>query len=144
VLAYGFRRLAGLFSCESSVETGRTAEAISDVLFELEDVGRPGAIDQGELDRAKASLTRGYVRSFETASQLVRAAALLITYGLDEATFDRFVPSVESVMPNDVQAAAQRFIRPAEATAVIVGDGSRLADALGALGRPVSTVAPEF
>jgi predicted Zn-dependent peptidase len=142
--AFDFRRLAGLFSCDSSVQADRTAEAVSDVLFELEDAGRPGAIEAGELERAKASLTRGYVRSFETATQLVRAAALLITHGLDASTFDRFVPSVEAMTAADVEAAAARSIRPAEATVVVVGDSARVGPALSALGLPIETVTPEF
>jgi zinc protease len=141
---FDFRRLAGLFSCESSVQTDRTAEAVSDVLLELEDVGRPGAVEPDELDRAKASLTRGYVRSFETASQLVRATALLITYGLDADTFDRFVPGVQAVTAADVHAAATRFIRPPEATIVVVGDAARAGEPLRALGRRVEQVTPEF
>ena len=142
--AFDFRRAAGLFSCETSVQTDRTAEAVSDILAELEDVRREGAVEGDELDRAKASLTRGYVRSFETASQLVRAAALLMTYRLDERTFDRFVPGVESLTGNDVEAAARTFIRPADATVVVVGDASRCRETLQGLGREVQDVSPEF
>jgi predicted Zn-dependent peptidase len=142
--AFDFRRAAGLFSCETSVQADRTAEAVEDILAELEDVRREGAVEDDELDRAKASLTRGYVRSFETASQLVRAAALLVTYGLDEGTFDRFVPGVDSLTAADVEAAARKFIRPVDATVVVVGDASRCRDTLEALGRPVEAVAPEF
>ena len=142
--AFDFRRAAGLFSCETSVQADRVAEAVEDILAELEDVRRAGAVEDDELDRAKASLTRGYVRSFETASQLVRAAALLLTYGLDEGTFDRFVPGVDSLTAADVEAAARKFIRPADATVVVVGDASRCRDVLEGIGRPVQAVSPEF
>jgi zinc protease len=141
---FDFRRLAGLFSCDASVETGRTAEAVTDVLAELEDVRRPGAVDGDELARAQASLTRGYVRSFETAAQLVRAAALLVTHGLDTDTFDRFVPGIDAVTTADVHQTAQAFIRPDEATVVVVGDAGRVADDLAALGRPTAAVTPAF
>ena len=136
--AFDFRRAAGLFSCETSVQADRTAEAVDDILAELENVRREGAVEADELDRAKASLTRGYVRSFETASQLVRAAALLVTYGLDDSTFDRFVPSVDALTAADVEAAARKFIRPAEATVVVVGDASQCRETLEGLGRPVA------
>jgi predicted Zn-dependent peptidase len=142
--AFDFRRTAGLFSCETSVQADRTAEAVEDILAELDDVRRERAVTDDELARAKASLTRGYVRSFETASQLVRAAALLITYGLDEETFDRFVPGVEALTSADVEAAARRFIRPQDATVVLVGDVSTWRAPLEAIGRPVQPVSPEF
>ena len=142
--AFDFRRTAGLFSCETSVQGDRTAEAVEDILAELEDIRRDGAVEGEELDRGKASLTRGYVRSFETASQLVRAAALLVTYGLDEGTFDRFVPGVDSLTGADVEAAARTFIRPADATVIVVGDASRCGEGLEGLGRRVEAVSPEF
>ena len=53
--------------------------------------------------RAKASLTRGYVRNFETAGQMARAAAQIATHGLPDDTFDRFVPSVEAVTAEHVR-----------------------------------------
>jgi zinc protease len=142
--AFDFRRTAGLFSCESSVQADRTAEAVEDILAELEDVRREGAVRVDELDRAKASLTRGYVRSFETASQLVRAAALLVTHGLDDTTFDRFVPGVDSLTSADLEAAARTFLRPHDATVVVVGDASKVRESLEGLGRRVELVSPEF
>ena len=45
-----------------------------------------------ELARAKASLTRGYVRHFETAGQLARAAGQLATHELDPDVFDGSCP----------------------------------------------------
>ena len=142
--AFDFRRAAGLFSCETSVQTDRAAEAVGDILAELEDVRRDSAIALDELERAKASLTRGYVRSFETPSQLARAAALLVTYGLDEATFDRFVPCVEAVTSADVHAVARTYIRPSDVTVVIVGDAAGTGPDLDGLGRTVDMVSPEF
>jgi predicted Zn-dependent peptidase len=142
--AFDFRRTAGLFSCETSVQADRVTEAVEDVLTELEDVRHDGAVAADELDRAKASLTRGYVRSFETATQLVRAAALLVTYGLDEGTFDRFVPSVESLTAADIETAARTFLRPADATVVVVGDASLCRASLERIGRPIQAVSPEF
>ena len=85
------------------------------------------------------------MRSFETASQLVRAAALLVTYGLDEGTFDRFVPGVDSLTAADVEDAARMFIRPADATVVVVGDASRCREgARTASDARVEAVSPEF
>jgi predicted Zn-dependent peptidase len=142
--AFDFRRTAGLFSCETSVQADHATEAVVDVLAELDDVRRVGAVAADELDRAKASLTRGYVRSFETATQLVRAAALLVTYGLDDGTFDRFVPGVDSLTATDIETAARTFLRPADATIVVVGDSSLCRTPLEDIGRPILAVSPEF
>ena len=61
-----------------------------------------------------------------------------------EGTFDRFVPGVDSLTAADVEAAARNFIRPADATVVVVGDASRCRDTLEVLGRPIEVVSPEF
>jgi zinc protease len=97
-----------------------------------------------ELARAKASLTRGYVRHFETEGQLVRAAAQLATYALDDGTFDRFVPLVGAVTAGDVQQAAVAHVRPEDSTIVVVGDAESCLAPLEALGRAVVPTAPDF
>jgi zinc protease len=141
--AFDFRRVAGTLSCETSVQADATAEAVADILAEFEAIGRTPTPDD-ELARAKASLTRGYVRHFETAAQLGRAAMQLATYGLDDGTFDRFVPTVEALDSEHLQDVAREFIRPKDATIVVVGDASVCRAPLEALGRPLSLTAPEF
>ena len=71
--SFDFRRVAGTLSCESSVEARATADAVADVLEELAEIRRT-LVPAGELAAATASLTRGYVRHFETGGQLARAA----------------------------------------------------------------------
>jgi zinc protease len=141
--SFGFRRFAGKFACDASVQSDRTAEAASEVIREFEAV-RAEPVGADELARAKAALSRGYVRHFETASQYARAAMQLVTYGLDDRTFDRFVPAVESVSAAEVLARARQHIRPDEAVIVVVGDGRECRAALDGLGRPVVEVVPEF
>ena len=97
-----------------------------------------------ELARAKASLTRGYVRNFETAGHLARAAVQLSTYDLDEVEFDRFVPRVDAVTESDIATTAREFLHPDVAAIVVVGDAERVRAELESLGRPVRIFEPEF
>lgn len=142
--AFDFRRRAGAFVCETSVQADGTGQAIGDILAEYEAIRQPDAVGADELSRAKASLTRGFVRHFETADQLVRACSQLVTYGLDDDTFDRFVEAIEHVSAADAVDAARTFIHPDRCTAVIVGDPDHAQPALEALGRPATVVTPEF
>jgi predicted Zn-dependent peptidase len=142
--SFGFRRVAGTFACETSVQADQTAAAVADILEEFAAIRLDGSVLAPELARAKASLTRGYVRHFETEGQLVRAAAQLATYALDDRTFDRFVPLVGAVTAADIHRAAGEFVRPAEASVVVVGDAATCLAPLEALGRPVVPTAPEF
>ena len=118
--------------------------AVEDVLAECDAVRADGNIPLDELSHAQASLTRGYVRHFETTGQLVRAAAQLVTHDLDADTFDRFVPGVDSVTAMELAETARRFLHPGRATVVVVGDASVCRAPLEALGRPVIVTTPEF
>jgi predicted Zn-dependent peptidase len=142
--SFGFRRVAGTFACETSVQADQTALAVVEILSEFAAIRVEDAVLPPELSRAKASLTRGYVRHFETEGQLVRAAAQLATYDLDDRTFDRFVPLVSAVTADEIQRAATEHVRPADASIVVVGDAASCLAPLEALGRIVVPTAPAF
>jgi predicted Zn-dependent peptidase len=142
--SFDMRRRGGSFCCLTGVQSSATALAVSEILSEISAVRSEGAIAAGELDRARAGLTRGYVRQFETTAQLARAAVILVTYELPDDTFDRFVPGVERVTVDDVTAAARQHLHPDRAVVVIVGDEARCHADLETLGRTVRTISPEF
>ena len=139
-----FRRAGSTFACNTSVQSDATANAIEDILADFEAVraGRP--IEGEELARAQSSLTRGYVRHFETPGHLVRAAAELARFGLPDDTFNRFVPAVEAVTGAGVLDAARRWVRPGACVAAVVGDAERCRSDLARLGRDIVDTVPEF
>jgi zinc protease len=141
---FDMRRYGGAFSCVTGVQSSATAVAVEEILKELRAVREPDAVTEAEIDRARAWLTRGYVRQFETTGQLARAAVVLASYGLPDDTFDQFVPRVSRVSRGDVSAAAQRHLDPDRAVVVIVGDEERCRPELEALGRKIGVVTPEF
>jgi len=142
--SFDMRRAGGAFSCETSVQADATDVAIREILGELRAIQADGAVGPEELEAARASLTRGYVRHFETAAQLARALAQLSTYELEPDTFDRFVPSVNAVTSHDLMRAARTFLHPDDCAIVVVGDAARYREPLEALGRDVTLVTPEF
>lgn len=142
--SFDFRRVSGGFCCETSVQADATARAVADVLGQFDAIRQDGNLGEAELDRAKASLTRGYVRNFETAAQLARAAAQLATFDLADDVFDRFVPQVEAVTTAIATETARTYVRPADTTVVVVGDAATVRGPLEALGRPVVEADPEF
>lgn len=137
---FDFRVAGGAFSCDTAVQADATPLAVREVLAEFAAVGGARPADGTELARAKSSLTRGYVRHFETPAHLAHAAARLATFDLPEDTFARFVPGVEAVTAADVSRAAADHVRPADATIVLVGDGTGWRDSLAEFGRPVEEV----
>jgi zinc protease len=137
---FDFRVEGGAFSCDTAVQADATLLAVREILSEFEAVGASRPADGAELARAKSSLTRGYVRHFETPAHLAHAAARLATFGLPEDTFARYVPAVEAVTATDVSSAAAQYVRPQDASVVLVGDATAWRESLTELGRPVTEI----
>ena len=130
---FDWRRGVAPFSLQASVNTVATADAIADSLAELDAIRGARPPSDTEMTVAKASLTRGYPRGFETVQQVARAAAQLALYGLPDTYFEEFVPRVSAVQPEDVVHVAERYVDPARAVTLIVGDYQAIARSLDQL-----------
>jgi predicted Zn-dependent peptidase len=139
---FDWRRGLSPFVLQASVHTASTADAIADAIAEIEGLrdSRPPTHD--ELVLAKASLTRGYPRNFETAQQVARSVAQLALYDLPDSYFAEFVPKVNAIGQDDVTRAAARYLMPAKMSTLIVGDHSAIADSLSTLGLGMPSVLP--
>lgn len=131
---FDWRRGPSTFALQASVHTASTAEAIDDSMRELDALRRVRPVTSEELTLAKASLTRGYPRNFETAEQVARGAAQLALYGLSDTYFETFVPNVHTVTAADITDAAWRHLDPERFTAIVVGDREVIEEPLAALG----------
>jgi predicted Zn-dependent peptidase len=136
---FEFRRAPGPFAVQASVQTSATADSVREVFAELQGLGADHPVTPGELDLAKASLTRGYPRNFETAEQLARAMAQQVVHGLPDDYYDRFVPTIRAVDGAAVTRVATRWIPPDRMTVVVVGDRASVREPLAQLdlGEPV-------
>ena len=131
---FDWRRGIAPFALRTSVQTAATADAISDCLAELEAIRGARPPSEHEMFLAKASLTRGYPREFETAGQVARSVARLALYGLPDTYFEEFVPSVQAVNAADVMRVAERHVDPARAVTLVVGDYQAIAESLESIG----------
>jgi predicted Zn-dependent peptidase len=131
---FDWRRGTTPFSLQASVHTATTADAVRDALAELADIRGPRQLTEQELALAKASLTKGYARNFETAQQVTRSVAQLALYRLPDTYFAEFVPKVNRITVQEVTRVAEQYLEPSRMTTLIVGDHSVIADSLGALG----------
>jgi zinc protease len=91
---------------------------------------------------AKASLTRGYPRNFETAQQVARSVCQLALYDLPDTYFAEFVPKANSVTADQVVDATQRHLDPGRLTTLVVGDHAAIGDSLRTLAQGELQVLP--
>ncbi len=135
---FDLRRGLGPFVLQTSVQTEATLPAIREAHRELEDIrdARPATSD--ELALARASVTRGYPRGFETAQQVARAVAQLALHALPDTYFEEFVPRVEAVRVEDISRVSVEYLDPARTATLVVGDYDRLRPELtAAMGEPL-------
>ena len=124
--AFDFRRAAGPFVLNVSVQSEVTVDAIIESLGELHAIRGPRPVTAAELRAGRAALTRGYPRNFETADQISRAAAQLSLYDLPDDYFSTFVPKVLAVDEAAVTRVAEQYIDPSRLVTVIVGDRDKV------------------
>ena len=139
---FDWRRGLAPFALQASVHTASTADAIRDSLAEIEGIRGRRPLTDEELVLAKASLTRGYPRNFETAQQVARSVGQLALYDLPDTYFEEFVPRVNAITGADVTRVAERYLDPARLTTLVVGDHSAIAESLQGLGFGAAEVVP--
>ena len=132
--AFEFRRLAGPFVLQVSVQTTATARAIEESIGEIAGLRGPRPVTADELELGIAGLTRGYARNFETADHIARAAMQLALFDLPDDYFAQFVPTVSCVTAADVHRVMERHVHPPRLTTLIVGDLDAVGADLPALG----------
>ncbi len=128
--SFDFRRAAGPFVLNASVQSEVTVDAIIEALDELQAIRGARPVTAAELRAGRAALTRGYPRNFETAEQISRGAAQLALYDLPDDYFSTFVPKVLTVDEAAVTRVAEQHIDPSRLLTVIVGDREKVAPAL--------------
>jgi predicted Zn-dependent peptidase len=137
--AFDFRRGRGPFMLQTSVQSDATAEAVKESLIEIHAIRTDRPPTPEEVETAKAALTRGYARNFETAEQLARALAQLVLYGLPDDYFDTFMSKVSEVTVDRTREVAVMHIDPNRLGIAIVADSAVVTPQIASagLGEPV-------
>lgn len=137
--AFDFRRGRGPFILQTSVQSDGTAEAVKESLIEIHAIRTDRPPTPEEVEVAKAALTRGYARNFETAEQLARALAQLLLYGLQDDYFDTFIAKVSEVTVDAARQVAVAHLDPDRLGIAIVADAAVVTPQIIAagLGEPV-------
>ena len=119
---------------QTSVQISGTADAVATSLAEVRAIrdARPPTTD--EVETARAALTRGYPRNFETAEQTARAIGQLVLYDLSDDYYDAFRANVEKVSVERAREVAATHLDPDRLAVVIVSDSSAVTPQLHAAG----------
>jgi zinc protease len=119
-----FRRTPGYFVVATGVRTDVTAPALSEIARELTRM-RDGATPD-ELTLAKDSIVRSLPSQFETSGVVTSTTANLFLYDLPLDYYAKAQARFASVTPQQVTAAARKYVVPEKTLYVIVGDRAKV------------------
>ena len=129
---FDWRRQAGPFGVDSAVKSDVTADAVREVLGEIDRM-RGAPVAPEELSLATSYLDGVFPIRYETTSSIAAALANRELYGLPDDYFDSYRANVRAVTVADVQRAAETHLRPDALQVVIVGDPAVVRAPLDAL-----------
>ena len=108
------------------VQTDKTSESMAEIVKEYSDYLSTKPITQDELAKGKASKTLRLPGQFETLGALKGGVSGIVTYDRDLDYLDQLPALLDEPSLNQVQAKAQKYIKPNQWTWLIVGDLSKI------------------
>jgi zinc protease len=129
--------IGGSWAAAATFATDRAHDGIQAMLAIFEQTRATPPSDD-ELGRARADITTAVERSFETTHGAARAAVRLVRSELSLDTYEQLRARLDAVTAAQVQAALEL----SDLSIVVAGDWSKLRDALGTLGLPITQYEP--
>ncbi len=129
---YDWRRQAGPFVVSTAVQSEVTAEAIAEVLKEIDRM-RSEEIGEDELTLATNYLEGVFPIRYETTAAIASALANMVIFELPETYYDTYRSNIGAVTTSDVLTAAKSHVQPESLQIVVVGNPSVLEGPITAL-----------
>jgi zinc protease len=123
---FSYGRQIGFWTGRAAVQTKFTKESLAEFEKEFNGIREKKPITSGELEIAKANLTRGFAQRFETLERLIQHVDEIFSYDLPSEEISRYPSEIEKVTLEQARAAARKYISVSGSIIVIVGDLSKI------------------
>ena len=111
----------GYFSASASVRNEVTDSSIMQILNELKRI-RTEVVDAQTLQETKNRISGAFARGTESPQTIANYALNIIRYDLPDDFYASYLERLEAVSAKEIQAAAQKYIRPEGAYIFVVGN----------------------
>jgi len=112
------------FCVSTSVGIENTANAVHEIFNELN--GIQEGIKPEELEFAKSSIIRKFPSNFETNKQIASNIIGMVIHSLPDNYFNNYIEEIKSIEMDNVNSAAEKYIKPNESIIILVGDKAKL------------------
>jgi zinc protease len=130
---------AGTFTAGGQTKSETTVPFVRSLLAEIERV-RTTPISEQELNYAKDSILNSFVFNFEDPNQTLSRLMRYEYFGYPEDFIFQYQKAVKATTIQDVQRAAQKYLKPDRLVTLVVGNSQAIQPALSSLGTKVETV----
>ena len=115
------------------VQTDKTSESMAEIVKEYAEYLSTQPITEDELAKGKASKTLRLPGQFETLGALKSGVSGIVTYDRNLDYLNQLPELLNQPTLKQVQAKAQKYIKPNQWTWLIVGDLSKIEEPIRAL-----------
>jgi zinc protease len=129
---------AGTFAAVTQVRNEVLEPALKAVIGELERMEKE-RVTAEELSNAKNLSAGSFLLHLETQNELADQFVMMRNLGLPNTYLERFTDRVRAVEPDQIQAAAKKYMSPDSSAIVVVGDASKIGKTLEKFGRVTVT-----
>lgn len=137
---YATNRESARFTAVTEVRNEVVEPAMKDVLDELNQMSTK-PVESSELTNTKNYMAGLYLLRLETQAGLAAQLSQVKSLGLPNNYLETYTTRVRSVEPDQILAAAKKYMAPDQASIVVVGDASKIGDALKKFGEVTVTKA---
>lgn len=131
----------GNFSTVTQVRNDVAADALQGILDHLDRMAKE-PVEKEELTDAKSYANGVFLLGMEPQRGLADRLAQIKVMNLPKNYLDTYTTRINSVEPDQIQAAAKKFMAPETDTIVVVGDAAKVQQSLEKIGK-FEVVQPE-
>lgn len=118
-------KLIGQFTAYAQVRNSVTDSALYEILSEMKRIMDEPATEE-ELRRVKNDLSGSFALSLESPETVARMAINIEKYKLPKDFYTNYLKRIEAVTLDEIQYAARKYIKPANAYLFIVGKADEI------------------
>lgn len=129
----GTDKLVSSFEAFSTVKGSATDSAINEMIYEIRNLKENG-VTLEELEAAKANISGSFGRSLESPSTIASFFLNISRYNLPKDYYSTYLQRLNSLSIEEVNAAANRLLKPDNLYITVVGNGAEVEKGLQAFG----------